>query len=203
MAKINKRIFLFWFCFVLFSCTNADKAKLSSLSGYLAWKQNDWNSSVSHFLTALELGTQMNDEEIKRYSNYGIGAVYLMQNEDESAVNRFKNITDLQDKNLQASVLYQLGIISFKMQKYEDAAAFFKHSLELVSGSVDAKINYELSKKYLQKKDTGTAEHKDSTDFDVNEENIFDKTIIEFIQKKERVQWQNMEQDQKPLPFDY
>ncbi len=203
MAKTNRFVFLFVLCFLLVNCSPADKAKLSSLAGYLAWKQNDWNGAASNFFKTLELGDGTNDKEIGLYANYGIASTYLMQNEDTSAVLRLRNITDVQDRNLHASVLYQLGIISFKAQKYREAVSFFKQSLELEPGSVDAKINYELSKRYSVKKEAETADRKTVKSSGNNEEAVFDRTITELIKKKENARWHNTEQEEKPIPFDY
>lgn len=190
-------------CFLCFGCTKNDKAKIYSLSGYLSWKQNDWNDAVLKFLKALELGSQIKNEDIIAYSNYGIASTYLMQNEDHSALIRFQNIKNTQDKYLHSSILYQKGIIAFKAKKYEESALLFKKSLEETPDRIDAKINYELSKKYLEKQNNINKTIQSSGITETGSEDISDNAIIDLIRRKEKAKCQNMEQEQKPAAFDY
>lgn len=202
MQKINKLFLFFSFCPFFWGCSKNDTAKLSVLSGYAAWQQNKWNTSIAEFLAAEKLGDELSDDEIKSYANYGISAAYLMQNEDTAASARLKKMNRIQDKKLQSAVFYQSGIISFKAKRYHEAAELFKKSLELVPGSIDAKINYELSKKYTAKINTSN-ECKTVNPFDTYNDEVFEKVITDLIKKKEQTTWHDAEQEQKPLPFDY
>ncbi|UTC63427.1 hypothetical protein E4O05_05975 [Treponema sp. OMZ 787] len=204
MAKINKLIFIIVFIFFISSCSKIDKARLNFLSGYLAWKQNDWNTAASKFFKSVDLGKEINDEKIKDYSDFAIGSLYLMQNEDSSALARFENIKENTDKRLDSYIYYQKGIISFKNHEYEKAVMFFKKSLELKPDSVDAKINFELSMRYQKKQKDKPANSKGAAVIENKQDDLSEKTILNLIRKKEKEQWQKKEQENKqPQAFDY
>ncbi|AGT45216.1 tetratricopeptide repeat protein [Treponema pedis] len=196
MAKKIRFILYIICCFLILACTKQAKAKLDSLAGYMAWKQNDWISASSSFLNSLALAEQLNDEEIKIYSNFGIGSVYLMQNEDLSAFKRFENIKNAKDNRLNSSLYYQRGIIAFKLRQYDKAADCFRQSLEFDSDNVDAKINYELSKKYSEKSESKT-QSGGTKGAAEKEDGVFDKAVMDLIRKKEKDEWQKITQEEK------
>lgn len=152
MVKINKIICISILIFLISSCSKVDRARLNFLSGYIAWKQNDWNKAASNFFKSIDLSEEVEDVKIKDYSDFAIGSIYLMQNEDASALSRFEKINENTDKNLNSYIYYQKGIIAFKNHEYEKAVRLFKKSLELKPDSVDAKINFELSMRYQKNK---------------------------------------------------
>lgn len=204
MVKINKIIFICIFIFLISSCSKIDKARLNFLLGYIAWKQNDWNKAASKFFKSVDLSEGLSNEKIKDYSDFAIGSIYLMQNEDASALSRFEKINENTDKKLDSYIYYQKGIIAFKNHEYEKAVMLFKKSLELQPDNVDAKINFELSIRY-QKKQKDKLPNSKSPAVTENEENdLSEKTILNLIRKKEKEQWQKKEQENKqPQAFDY
>ena len=204
MVKINKVICISILIFFISSCSKIDRARLNFLSGYIAWKQNDWNKAASKFFKSMDLSEELKDEKIKDYSDFAIGSIYLMQNEDASALSRFENINENTDKNLDSYIYYQKGIIAFKNHEYENAIKFFKKSLELKPNSVDAKINFELSMRYQKKQKEKLPNSKSAAVIENKEADLSEKTILNLIRKKEKEQWQKKEQENKqPQAFDY
>ena len=125
MVKINKVICISILIFFISSCSKIDRARLNFLSGYIAWKQNDWTKAASKFFKSIDLSEELKDERIKDYSDFAIGSIYLMQNEDASALSRFEKINENTDKNLNSYIYYQKGIIAFKNHEYEKAVRLF------------------------------------------------------------------------------
>ena len=204
MVKINKVICISILIFLISSCSKLDVARLNFLSGYIAWKQNDWNKAASKFFKSIDLSEELKDEKIKDYSDFAIGSIYLMQNEDASALSRFEAINENTDKNLDSYIYYQKGIIAFKNHEYENAIKFFKKSLELKPNSVDAKINFELSMRYQKKEKEKLPNSKSAAVIEDKEADLSEKTILNLIRKKEKEQWQKKEQENKqPQAFDY
>ncbi|WP_432847821.1 tetratricopeptide repeat protein [Treponema denticola] len=186
------------------SCSKVDRARLNFLSGYIAWKQNDWNKAASNFFKSIDLSEEVKDVKIKDYSDFAIGSIYLMQNEDASALSRFEKINENTDKNLNSYIYYQKGIIAFKNHEYEKAVRLFKKSLELKPDSVDAKINFELSMRYQKKQKEKLPNSKSAAVIENKEADLLEKTILNLIRQKEKEQWQKKEQENKqPQAFDY
>ena len=204
MVKINKVICISILIFLISSCSKVDRARLNFLSGYIAWKQNDWNKAASNFFKSIDLSEEVEDVKIKDYSDFAIGSIYLMQNEDASALSRFEAINENTDKNLDSYIYYQKGIIAFKNHEYENAIKFFKKSLELKPNSVDAKINFELSMRYQKKEKEKLPNSKSAAVIENKEADLLEKTILNLIRQKEKEQWQKKEQENKqPQAFDY
>lgn len=204
MVKINKIICISILIFLISSCSKVDRARLNFLSGYIAWKQNDWNRAASNFFKSIDLSEDVEDVKIKDYSDFAIGSIYLMQNEDASALSRFEKINENTDKNLDSYIYYQKGIIAFKNHEYEKAVRLFKKSLELKPDSVDAKINFELSMRYQKKQKEKLPNSKSAAVIENKEADLLEKTILNLIRQKEKEQWQKKEQENKqPQAFDY
>ena len=204
MVKINKIICISILIFLISSCSKLDRARLNFLSGYIAWKQNDWNKAASKFFKSMDLSEEIEDVKIKDYSDFAIGSIYLMQNEDASALSRFEKINENTDKNLNSYIYYQKGIIAFKNHEYEKAVRLFKKSLELKPDSVDAKINFELSMRYQKKEKEKLPNSKSAAVIEDKETDLSEKTILNLIRQKEKEQWQKKEQENKqPQAFDY
>lgn len=204
MVKINKIICISILIFLISSCSKVDRARLNFLSGYIAWKQNDWNKAASNFFKSIDLSEEVEDVKIKDYSDFAIGSIYLMQNEDASALSRFEKINENTDKNLNSYIYYQKGIIAFKNHGYEKAVRLFKKSLELKPDSVDAKINFELSMRYQKKQKEKLPNSKSAAVIENKEADLLEKTILNLIRQKEKEQWQKKEQENKqPQAFDY
>lgn len=204
MVKINKIICISILIFLISSCSKVDRARLNFLSGYIAWKQNDWNKAASNFFKSIDLSEEVEDVKIKDYSDFAIGSIYLMQNEDASALSRFEKINENTDKNLNSYIYYQKGIIAFKNHEYEKAVRLFKKSLELKPDSVDAKINFELSMRYQKKQKEKLPNSKSAAVIENKEADLLEKTILNLIRQKEKEQWQRKEQENKqPQAFDY
>ena len=204
MVKINKVICISILIFLISSCSKLDVARLNFLSGYIAWKQNDWNKAASNFFKSIDLSEEVEDVKIKDYSDFAIGSIYLMQNEDASALSRFEKINENTDKNLNSYIYYQKGIIAFKNHEYEKAVRLFKKSLELKPDSVDAKINFELSMRYQKKQKEKLPNSKSAAVIENKEADLLEKTILNLIRQKEKEQWQKKEQENKqPQAFDY
>ena len=204
MVKINKVICISILIFLISSCSKIDRARLNFLSGYIAWKQNDWTKAASKFFKSIDLSEELKDERIKDYSDFAIGSIYLMQNEDASALSRFEAINENTDKNLDSYIYYQKGIIAFKNHEYEKAVRLFKKSLELKPDSVDAKINFELSMRYQKKQKEKLPNSKSAAVIENKEADLLEKTILNLIRQKEKEQWQKKEQENKqPQAFDY
>lgn len=204
MVKINKIICISILIFLISSCSKVDRARLNFLSGYIAWKQNDWNKAASNFFKSIDLSEEVKDVKIRDYSDFAIGSIYLMQNEDASALSRFEKINENMDKNLNSYIYYQKGIIAFKNHEYEKAVRLFKKSLELKPDSVDAKINFELSMRYQKKQKEKLPNSKSAAVIENKEADLLEKTILNLIRQKEKEQWQKKEQENKqPQAFDY
>ncbi|UTY33100.1 tetratricopeptide repeat protein [Treponema putidum] len=204
MVKINKIVYIIFLVLLISACSKGDKARLDFLSGYIAWKQNNWNKAASKFFDSMDLSEEIKDEKIKDYSEFAIGSIYLMQNEDASALSRFEKINENNDKRLNSYIYYQKGIIAFKNQDYEKAVILFRKSLELEPDSVDAKINFELSKRYQKREKDKPINSQGPAVIENKEDSLQEKTILNLIRKKEKEQWQKKEQENnQSQAFDY
>lgn len=204
MKKVIKLI-LFCLCVLFISCTNQSKLKLQFFNGYMEWKQSDWINASSSFLNLSEFAQTNKNMELMIYSNFALGTTYIMQNEDNSALEKFSSLENTtQDKQLISSLFYQYGIIAFKKNMYNESAEYFKKSLKAESNNLDAKINYELSKKYLKNIDSKKEKSEIKPTTQQIQNDIFDNAIMELIKRKEEENWNKQQaQDKKQSAYDY
>ena len=189
------------FVIVLFlSCKVKKNEKITFLQGYIAWQQKNWNYAASYFLKTEEIASRYN-KDLTKYVDYALASTYLMQNENEAALEKLTLIEEKEDNELSSSVFYQLGIIAFKGKKYKEALLCFRKSLEKDPTSLDAKINYELSKQRVE--DEIIDKVRDSIFNEEKTEETYN-ALVDFFRKKEIEKWEEKNQQKgKESTYDY
>ncbi len=130
---------------LLDGCTASLNQRMSVLNSTRLWHQKQYQKATAGFLSVLEDAQQTNDTATAQYGLYGLATTYVMQNEQDSALERFKEIVPDAPNEILFAAAYNAGIIEYQKGNFEQAAYCFKTALLQDSTSVDAKINLELS----------------------------------------------------------
>lgn len=185
------------------SCTAKARIQLTHLQGRLDCMRNDWDAATLHFFTAEAAAKDLQDSSLQTYAACALGSVYLLQNEEYAALEKFETAIQKGTTEIKTHSLYQKGIIAFKKQDYSGAAALFKQALALDSNDMDAKINYELSKKLcIRVQEAQKAPPHQSTE-QQDTENPEDSIILDIMKKRELMKWKKMQHDPQPAINDY
>ena len=189
--------------FLLTGCTEnvSDGAKI--LSGRLNWNRKKYQESVASFMTVAENAEERGDSSVKDYALYNLATTYMMQNENEAAEKRFKEISPDADDRIRFSTLYNLGILSHRNGDYAKAADYFKRALLVDSTNMNAKINLELSQNEVETHArvqeqvlTPVTQNKDEPDASEN-------SLYSTIKEDEQYRWKNQHQETESSELDY
>lgn len=185
------------------SCTAKAHIQLTHLQGRLDCMRNDLDAATLHFFSAETAAKELHDPVLPPYAAFALGSVYLLQNEEHSALQKFEAAIQTGTDEIKAQSLYQKGIILFKKQDYSSAAALFKQTLELNGDDIDAKINYELSKKLcIRTQEAQQASPQHSTEQQETPPPE-DTIILDIMKKRELMKWKKMQHNPQPAINDY
>ena len=138
-----------------------------------------------------------------QYGLFGLSSTYIMQNEDEAALERIKQISPEASDDILFAAYYNTGIIAHRKGEYEAAADAFKHALMIDGSNVDAKINLELSlinKSVVTSPAEQTAVNADSASDSSPRQDL----VFSIVKENEKKQWKNQEsQDYNSTVIDY
>lgn len=126
-------------------CSRSLQDANTVLTSTLAWHRKNYQGATAGFLEVTESALSAKDNIMLQYGLYGLSSSYLMQEENDAALERMQEITDDAPQEVRFAVWYNTGIIAHKKGDYETAAHAFKEALLIDNTNVDAKINLELS----------------------------------------------------------
>ncbi len=126
-------------------CSGSLKNANTVLKSTLQWYRKNYQEATAGFLEVTENAEAAKDEILKQYGLYGLSSAYLMQEENDAALERIREISVDAPDEVRFSAWYNTGIIAHKKGDYEAAAHAFKEALLIDNTNVDAKINLELS----------------------------------------------------------
>lgn len=195
--KFKKTAALIVFCMLFVSCKgeNAVFGAKNILEGSWFWYQKKYNDSVAKYLQTVF--DAQNDENplLEQYAVYDLATTYLVQNENDVALERYRQLENVEDKNIRYAVFYNCGIIANRKGNYEEAARCFRNALKIDGTKIDAKINLEISlmnaEKEIKSKQNVQNQVSEAKNSSTMEESIFAR-IREYDEK----QWKNSEKSE-------
>ena len=185
------------------SCSGQLESAGEVLAGTVRWHQKNYVDATSGFLKVTEKAASTGNDYLMQYGLFGLSATYIMQNEDEAALERIKQISPEASDDILFAAYYNTGIIAHRKGEYEAAADAFKHALMIDGTNVDAKINLELS--LMSKSVVPTAAEQSSGNaVSAPDTSPRQDLIFSLIKENEKNQWKNTEtQDSNPSVIDY
>ena len=126
-------------------CSGSLKNANTVLTSTLEWYRKNYQGATAGFLEVTENAEASKDDILLQYGLYGLSSAYLMQEENDAALERMQEIASDAPQEVRFAVWYNTGIIAHKKGDYEAAAHAFKEALRIDNTNVDAKINLELS----------------------------------------------------------
>ncbi len=174
------------------SCTNRVTGAKTILDSTWSWYQHRYNDSIAGYLrTACDAQTD-GDELLEQYALYDLAVTYLSQNENNAAMERFRQINLRTSAEVGYATSYNCGIIAYRSGDYNSAAYYFKEALRIDGSKLDAKVNLELSLKNAEKE----AKAKENAISQVSESNTagsMERAVFERIREYDKKQWKNSE----------
>lgn len=195
--KFKKTAALIVFCMLFVSCKgeNAVFGAKNILEGSWFWYQKKYNDSVAKYLQTVFDAQNDGNPLLEQYAVYDLATTYLVQNENDVALERYRQLENVEDKNIRYAVFYNCGIIANHKGNYEEAAKCFRNALKIDGTKIDAKINLEISlmnaEKEIKSKQNVQNQVSESKSSSTMEESIFAR-IREYDEK----QWKNSEKSE-------
>ncbi len=203
--KLKKTSALIILCMLFVSCKgeNTVFGAKKILEGSWFWYQKKYNDSVEKYLQTVFDAQDEGNLLLEQYAVYDLATTYLVQNENDVALERFKQLENVEDKNVRYAVFYNCGIIANRKGNYEDAAKYFRNALKIDGTKIDAKINLELSLMNTEKE----AKSKQNVQSQVSEtktSSTMEESIFARIREYDEKQWKNSEKSENSnSPQDY
>ena len=187
----------------LTSCSRKFDSAADVLAGTVNWHQKNYVDATSGFLKVMEKASSLEDDYLMQYGLFGLSSTYIMQNEDEAALERISQISPDASEDILFAAYYNTGIIAHRKGEYEAAADAFRCALMIDGSNVDAKINLELS---LIKKSVvpATTEQTTGTEVSSSDSSPRQDLVFSLIKENEKNQWKKTEsQDFDSAVIDY
>lgn len=191
------------FVFSITSCSDRFDSAAGILAGTVNWHQKNYVDATSGFLQVMEKATDTDNDYLMQYGLFGLAATYVMQNEDEAALERIGQISPEASDDILFATYYNTGIIAHRRGEYEAAADAFKQALMIDGSNVDAKINLELS---LMKKTVlpSSSEQEAVSSTSTSDSSSRQDLVFSLIKENEKKQWKKTEnQDLTSSTIDY
>ena len=190
------------FTMLLTSCGGKFSNGAKILEGRLDYNRKDYQDAIANFLEAYDSAKAAGDKTSQEYALFGLASTYLMQDENESAVKRFEQISSSAPDNIRFSVYYNTGIIAHKNGDYAKAAAMFKNALEIDSSNINAKINLELSLEENAVQARKSEQQLAPVTKEKEEASPLESAIYSLLREKEAEQWKTANKiQQKKIPW--
>ena len=117
--------------------------------------QRKYNEATAGYLQTVVDAKQAQDDILEQYAVYDLATTYLMQNENDAALERYSQIKDDSPKAVRYSTFYNMGIIAHRSGEYKKAVECFIEALKIDNTKTSAKINLELSRVKAEKRSKG------------------------------------------------
>lgn len=192
--KIHKKslISIIFLVIMLTSCKERVYGAKTILTSTWNWYQHKYNDSIAGYLQTSCEAVALEDKLLEQYAVYGLAVTYLSQNENDAALERFKQVDEADAKAVRYAANYNCGIIAYRKGNYDTASQYFREALKVDGSKLDAKINLELSLKNSEKE----AKARENIISRVNEtdgSNIMEDAVFERIREYDKKQWKNSE----------
>lgn len=177
---------------LLSGCSGSLKNTGTVLKSTLDWYRKDYQRATAGFLEVTEAAELQKDDVLKQYGLYGLSSAYLMQEENDAALERINEISADAPQEVRFSAWYNTGIIAHKKGDYEMAARAFKEALLIDNTNIDAKINFELS----LSQNSGSSKNGEQAMNPVSEmdhESTRQDVIFSVIREDEQSKWKSPE----------
>ena len=138
---------------------------------------------------------QAQDDILEQYAVYDLATTYLMQNENDAALERYSQIKDDSPKAVRYSTFYNMGIIAHRSGEYKKAVECFIEALKIDNTKTYAKINLELSRVKAEKEAKGKENSLNSVSAN-NGKSSKENAIFNVIREYDKQQWKNSESTQ-------
>ena len=183
-------------------CSSRVRGETKILQGKLEWNNKNYQQAVTYFLQATEEAHSNSNRNVGEYALYGLAVTYLMQDENDAALERFDQISPDAPEAVRFAVLYNSGIIAHQKGDYRRAASFFKDALRVDSSNVNAKINLELS---LQQEavQTNTTESQMTPVEENKDTESVESAVYSIVRENDQNKWKNSEQKTETSSRDY
>ena len=197
MSKFKKTsIISLCICCTLFtSCTTRIEGSTSILKSSWAWYQRKYNEATAGYLQTVVDAKQAQDDILEQYAVYDLATTYLMQNENDAALERYSQIKDDSPKAVRYSTFYNMGIIAHRSGEYKKAVECFIEALKIDNTKTSAKINLELSRVKAEKEAKGKENSLNSVSAN-NGKSSKENAIFNVIREYDKQQWKNSESTQ-------
>ena len=195
--KFKKTAALVVFCMLFVSC----KLKIRFLAQKIFLKvrgagiQKKYNDAVAKYLQTVFDAQEDENPLLEQYAVYNLATTYLVQNENDVALERYSQLENVEDKNVRYAVFYNCGIIANRKGNYEEAAKCFRNALKIDGTKIDAKVNLELSLMNAEKE----AKSKENVQNQVSEtktSSTMEESIFARIREYDEKQWKNSEKSE-------
>lgn len=178
--------------FAFSSCSNYIKNSKLILVSTGDWYQHKYNSAIAGFLQTASDASESDNEVLSQYAIYNLATTYLMQSENEAALERYNQLVNSESKEILYSSYYNTGIIAYKKGDYESAIKYFRNALKVDGTKVNAKINLEISLSKAEK-NSKSKENSLSKVSESNDNSSPENAVFQRIRENEKKQWKNSE----------
>lgn len=195
--KFKKTAALIVVCLLFVSCTgkNSVSGAKNIMEGSWFWYQKKYNDSVAKYLQTVFDARESGNSLLEQYAVYNLATTYLVQNENDVALERYAQLENVEDKNVRYAVFYNCGIIANRKGNYVEAAKWFRNALKIDGTKIDAKINLELSLMNAEKE----AKSKANVQNQVSESrtsSTMEESIFARIREYDKKQWKNSQKSE-------
>ena len=179
------------------SCSSEFEESKKILGAVWNWNQKKYTEAIADFSQSLALAQENGDETIKQYALYGLSVTYLMQNENNAAMEKINALSGSAPDKIRFASFYNSGIIAQRKGDYQKAAELFKNALLVDPTNVHAKVNLELSRNQQVQRAHESERQMTGADEISQEESDLQKSVFNRIREKDQQQWKNVQKEQK------
>ncbi|MFP4483468.1 MAG: tetratricopeptide repeat protein [Spirochaetota bacterium] len=178
---------------VLLGGCDISSAHLAVLRGNHAFDQGNYQAATLHYLDHWESSTY------DPWIAYNLGNVYHSLGEFDAAVEMWDSAEQAEEGDLAFAVAFNRGVMAYELGRYHQAYSHFREALIINSGSVPAKRNLELALRKIEAGEgVGDREPAEEEQGERTELSSDAVRILEYVRRKEEVQWIAPDQTQQP-----
>ena len=179
------------------SCSNEFNESKKILGAVWNWNQKDYTEAIAGFSQCLTDAENNGNELIKQYALYGLSATYLMQNENNAAMEKINSLSGNAPEKIKFASFYNSGIIAQREGNYQKAVELFKSALMVDPANVRAKVNLELSRNQQVQRAHESERQLNGAGEVSQEESDLQKSVFNRIREKDQQQWKNKQTKEK------
>lgn len=176
---------------LLLSACDISSPHISVLRGNHAFEQGNYQAATVHYLEHWE------NETYDPWIAYNLGNVYHFLGEFDAAGEMWRAAGEEEDEGLRFAVAFNTGVMAYELAQYNRAYTLFREALVIDSSSVAAKRNLELALRKLEAgegiDERGTPGEQEQAQDELSSDAV---RILEYVRRKEGVQWVAPEQQQ-------